>query len=64
MQEFRCSNCNKLLALVDGRAEIKCPRCKVLNVTVLKTTQIGDGFYIVDETPINTWIKPKGESQR
>lgn len=31
LQEFRCSKCNKLLGKIDGRAEILCPRCKVLN---------------------------------
>ncbi|WP_430139029.1 Com family DNA-binding transcriptional regulator [Paenibacillus lautus] len=31
MQECRCSKCNKLLGKVEGRAEIMCPRCKVLN---------------------------------
>lgn len=31
LKEFRCSNCNKLLGKIDGRAEIVCPRCKILN---------------------------------
>jgi len=31
MQEFRCSKCNKLLGKVDGKAEIKCPRCGTIN---------------------------------
>ncbi len=28
----RCGKCNKFLAYLDGRAEIKCPRCGVTNV--------------------------------
>lgn len=31
LQEFRCSGCNKLLGKIEGRAEIICTRCKVLN---------------------------------
>lgn len=31
LQECRCSECNKLLGKVEGRAEIMCTRCKVLN---------------------------------
>jgi phage FluMu protein Com len=25
--EVRCSKCNKKLAMLNGQAEIKCPRC-------------------------------------
>ena len=34
MQDFRCQHCRRLLAKVDGDAivEIKCPRCKGMNV--------------------------------
>jgi len=32
MKEIRCLKCNKLLGKVEGRAEIKCPRCKTLVV--------------------------------
>jgi len=34
MIEFRCSQCNRLLAKVEGlgKVEIKCPRCKAMNV--------------------------------
>lgn len=31
LQECRCSQCNKLLGKVEGKAEIICTRCKVLN---------------------------------
>lgn len=31
MKEFRCKGCNKLLGYVDGKVEIKCPRCKKVN---------------------------------
>jgi len=31
LREFRCSKCNKLLGKIEGRAEIVCTRCKVLN---------------------------------
>ncbi|QEY23562.1 Com family DNA-binding transcriptional regulator [Neisseria animalis] len=29
--QFRCKNCNKLLAVGSGDFEIKCPRCKETN---------------------------------
>jgi len=32
MQEFRCKQCGKLLAKIEGRAEIKCPRCKTVKI--------------------------------
>lgn len=34
MNEFRCQQCNRLLAKVEGEAtvEIKCPRCKTMNL--------------------------------
>lgn len=31
MKEFRCEKCGKLLAKIEGKAEIKCPRCKTIN---------------------------------
>ena len=33
MKDFRCKECNRLLAKVEGnsRLEIKCPRCKTMN---------------------------------
>lgn len=30
--EFRCAKCGKLLGKIDGGAEIKCPRCRDLNI--------------------------------
>lgn len=30
--EFRCAKCGKLLGKIDGGAEIKCPRCRALNI--------------------------------
>ena len=34
MKDFRCKQCNRLLAKVGGggRVEIKCPRCKTMNL--------------------------------
>ncbi len=34
MNDFRCSQCNRLLAKIEGesRVEIKCPRCKTMNL--------------------------------
>lgn len=34
MNDFRCKQCNRLLARVEGetRVEIKCPRCKTMNL--------------------------------
>ncbi len=34
MEEFRCKECRRLLAKVEGAAkvEIKCPRCKTMNL--------------------------------
>jgi len=31
MQEIRCTKCNKKLGMIDGKAEIKCPRCGTVN---------------------------------
>lgn len=34
MIDFRCTQCNRLLAKVEGmgKVEIKCPRCKTMNL--------------------------------
>jgi phage FluMu protein Com len=34
MKDFRCQTCNRLLARVEGmgQVEIKCPRCKSMNL--------------------------------
>ncbi|MEA3492864.1 MAG: Com family DNA-binding transcriptional regulator [Candidatus Margulisiibacteriota bacterium] len=34
MKDFRCQNCNRLLARIEGmcKVEIKCPRCKGMSV--------------------------------
>jgi phage FluMu protein Com len=34
MKDFRCQQCNRLLARVEGvgKVEIKCPRCKSMNM--------------------------------
>jgi phage FluMu protein Com len=34
MNDFRCRQCNRLLARIQGeaRVEIKCPRCKTMNL--------------------------------
>ncbi|MFH1347181.1 MAG: Com family DNA-binding transcriptional regulator [Candidatus Margulisiibacteriota bacterium] len=34
MIDFRCTQCNRLLAKIEGtaRVEIKCPRCKSMNL--------------------------------
>lgn len=32
LKEARCEKCNRLLAKIKCEAEIKCPRCKTLNV--------------------------------
>lgn len=28
--EIRCPHCGRLLGYIDGRAEIKCPKCKAI----------------------------------
>lgn len=33
MSPFRCFNCSKLLGMIEGKAEIKCPKCKTMNST-------------------------------
>ena len=30
--EFRCAKCGKLLGKIKGEVEIKCPRCRELNI--------------------------------
>lgn len=37
MEEIRCKNCGKKLAVAEGRGEIKCPRCKT--ITEYSTTE-------------------------
>ena len=34
MTDFRCSQCNRLLAKIEGTGtvEVKCPRCKAMNL--------------------------------
>ena len=31
MAETRCNKCNKLLGYIEGKYEIKCPRCGAMN---------------------------------
>lgn len=31
MKTVRCVKCDRKLGLLDGKAEIKCPRCNTLN---------------------------------
>lgn len=31
LKEIRCKKCNKLLAKIKGKVEIKCTRCSTLN---------------------------------
>lgn len=31
MKSIRCSKCNKLLLKLEGKAEVKCPKCKHIN---------------------------------
>ncbi|MDI6731141.1 MAG: Com family DNA-binding transcriptional regulator [Candidatus Margulisbacteria bacterium] len=51
MLDFRCRQCNRLLAKIEGSAkvEVKCPRCKTLNlfteeiyITISATTKVID----------------------
>lgn len=55
MTPFRCSNCKKLLGMIEGNAEIKCPKCKTMNTLdaewrlkeQIRLHQIDEnGFYI------------------
>lgn len=32
MKEVRCKKCDKKLAMLEGIAEIRCPRCKYINI--------------------------------
>ena len=36
MNPFRCSKCDKLLGMIEGEAEIKCPKCRTMNYTILE----------------------------
>ncbi|WP_445661543.1 Com family DNA-binding transcriptional regulator [Bacillus sp. FSL K6-3431] len=31
LKTVRCDQCNKKLGMISGRAEIKCPRCGLIN---------------------------------
>ncbi|MYX21962.1 Com family DNA-binding transcriptional regulator [Streptomyces sp. SID8380] len=50
MQECRCSECNKLLAKLEGRAEIICTRCKVLNTFGVPSEE-------VDTSEVKEWCE-------
>ncbi|MBP1907091.1 phage FluMu protein Com [Paenibacillus turicensis] len=53
LKEFRCSKCNKLLGKIEGRAEIVCTRCKVMNefnvpteiTNMLDTDEVDEQLY-------------------
>lgn len=47
MNPFRCFNCNKLLGKIEGKAEIKCPKCKTINIKVVEVKIIGNGTFEV-----------------
>lgn len=53
LKEFRCSNCNRLLGKIDGRAEIVCPRCKTLNRYINHAEDLFRKEYLGE------WLKPK-----
>ncbi|MFC1571057.1 Com family DNA-binding transcriptional regulator [Candidatus Margulisiibacteriota bacterium] len=38
MKDFRCKQCNRLLAKIEGntKVEIKCPRCKAMNLYMVE----------------------------
>ncbi len=42
MIEFRCTRCGKLLGYLEGKAEIKCPRCKKINKLNTEQRKIAD----------------------
>jgi len=52
MKEFRCKFCHRLLAKIDegSKVEIKCPKCKTLNL-------YSDETVIVYEIPENNVTK-------
>lgn len=58
MKEFRCKFCNRLLAKVDqgSRVEIKCPKCKTINLYQEETVII----YEVPENNITKKIVERG----
>lgn len=55
MNDFRCSNCNRLLGKIEGRAEIKCPRCNTMNIHTVKAVISGDRTFqdIEDSKPMS-----------
>lgn len=40
MNPFRCSHCDKLLGMIEGKAEIKCGKCKTMNYMGNQSTLI------------------------
>ncbi len=56
MNEFRCSNCNRLLGMIEGKAEIQCSRCKMKNIIDLTDEMINDGHFDSKEV-LNIIIK-------
>ena len=61
MRDFRCQNCNRLLARVEGmgKVEIKCTRCKSMNLYMEEEVII-----TVDESPPPSSSKDRLELQK
>jgi phage FluMu protein Com len=51
MKDFRCAKCNKLLGKIEGRAIIKCPRCKEINMVELSAAAWREVFKDLYTTP-------------
>lgn len=59
MIDFRCGNCNKLLGRIEGRAEIKCPKCKTMNqLGYEKDVRIDDNGYYYLGARVIGWVAP------
>lgn len=42
MIEMICPNCGKFLGVLEGEAQIKCPRCRLLNTFVSRPYEKAD----------------------
>ncbi|WP_301673117.1 Com family DNA-binding transcriptional regulator [Neisseria blantyrii] len=54
--QYRCKNCNKLLAKGEGELEIKCPRCKAVNQFGFLTTLSAPSAEIANTTQKGTYV--------
>lgn len=59
MIPFRCSNCTRLLGKIEGKAEIKCPKCNTMNEFPRTLSEFNDGLVLKEDG----WVFTRGGHQ-